>query len=329
MMNEGCFGSEANRLFLIINPKSGTHSKDGLDDRLRSGLIDKGFDVTTEFTRCAGDATVLARRAVAEGYDGVLACGGDGTVNETARAMVDTGLPMGIIPAGSGNGLARHIGIPIDPVLALDVIAERLIRDCDYGTVNGTPFFCTFGVGFDAAVSDRFAASGHRGKVTYVKSALSEFMSYTPLPYKITADGESLADEAYLVSVCNANQYGNNAFIAPSASITDGMLDLMLIRKMPRIMVPKFGMELMFGTLSESRRVAHRQVRSLVIERDEPGPAHLDGEPFKIGTRIEIECHPAGLRLFTTASKKSFKPLITPMRAMLGDIGMSIRHLFS
>lgn len=318
-----------NRLFLIINPISGTHSKAGLDTRLRDKLQAAGFDVTVAFTECRGDATRLARKAVEQQYDGVLACGGDGTVNETARAMVDTGVAMGIIPAGSGNGLARHIGIPIDPIAAVDIVAERHVRDCDYATVNGTPYFCTFGVGFDAAVSDRFAAAGTRGKLTYVKSALSEFVGYHPGEYRITADGEELADRAYIVAVCNANQYGNNAYIAPAASITDGLLDLVLVRDIPRIKVAMLGVGMMWGTLANSRNIIHRKVRNVSIERLQPGPAHIDGEPVKISTQINVECRPAGLRMFVNASKKHFTPVITPIESMFNDITLSIRNLFS
>lgn len=315
------------RLFLIINPISGTRSKEGLDRRIIETLGGQGFDVFAEFTRGPNDATKLARRAVAEGYDGVLACGGDGTVNETARAMVGTGVAMGIIPAGSGNGLARHIGIPIDPIAALDVIAERAVRDCDYGTVNGTPFFCTFGVGFDAAVSDRFAASGSRGKMTYVRSAFEEFVRYRPRTYRIEADGEEIAQDAYLVAVCNASQYGNNAYIAPHASITDGLLDVIVIRKMPKLQVFLLGMDLLCGTLDDHRGIIRRAVRHAVIERIEDGPAHLDGEPFAIGRRIEVDCHPGKLRLFTTNTKTPFRPVITPIEGMARDIGITLRNI--
>lgn len=321
---------EPKRLFLIINPVSGTHSKDGLADRLIEGLSERGFDVTAEFTQCADDATRLAKLAVEQGFDGVLACGGDGTVNETARAMTGTGVAMGIIPAGSGNGLARHINIPIDPMMALDVIAERCVRDCDYGDVNGHPFFCTFGMGFDAAVSDRFAAAPSRGKMTYVKSALQEFVNYRAHPYRIVADGEEIADEAYVVAVCNASQYGNNAYIAPDASITDGLLDLVVIRNVPKASTVVLGVEMMAGTLTDNRALIKRKARNIEIYRDEAGPAHLDGEPFHdAGTDIKVTCHAGGLRLFTTESKTPFRPILTPIQSMVNDLGISLKNLVS
>lgn len=316
------------RLFLIINPISGTGSKEGMDVKLAEAFASHGFETHVEFTTCAGDATRLAREAVKDGFDCVVACGGDGTINETARAMVGTGVAMGIIPAGSGNGLARHIGIPIDPLLAVDVIGERNVKDCDYGTVNGRPFFCTFGVGFDAAVSDRFASSGKRGKMTYIKSAFQEFVRYEPEPYTIIVDGEKISDDAFVVTVCNASQYGNNAYIAPEASITDGLLDIMIIKKMPKMATFLLGVDLLSGTLERHRGVQHLKVKKAVIERKNEGPAHIDGEPFKAGNRLEIECHDGQLKLFITAAKQPFKPIITPIESMMQDLSLTFRHLF-
>ena len=147
---------EKRLLTLIINPIAGTLSKRGLDSWLMPRLQDMGYDVSVQYTRYAGHATEIAREAAAAGHYAVLACGGDGTVNEVATGLVGTSTALGILPAGSGNGLARHIGIPVDIWRSLRVIAQNNIADCDYGEVNGRPFFCTFGLGFDAAVSHRF-----------------------------------------------------------------------------------------------------------------------------------------------------------------------------
>lgn len=319
---------EIRRLFLIINPISGTGSKKGLAERLVRQLEKYGFEVRAEYTKAAGHASELARQAVAEGYDGVLACGGDGTINETARAMIGTDVPMGIIPNGSGNGLARHIAIPIDVIESLKVINERYVRDCDYGEVNGHPFFCTFGIGFDAAVSERFASSGSRGKMTYIRSALHEFRHYKSRHYLIEADGEVIDMDAYLITVANAGQYGNNAYIAPDASITDGYLDLVIVPNVSHLGTLPLGFGLMSGTLATNKKLVKRRVSKLVITRED-GPAHLDGEPFcEAGSRIEITCHPGQLKLFCTKNKKPFKPFLTPARSTANGIGLTIKHIF-
>jgi YegS/Rv2252/BmrU family lipid kinase len=280
-------------------------------------------------TTCRGDATRLAREGIAAGYDAILACGGDGTVNETARALVGSGVTMGIIPAGSGNGLARHICTPIDAMQSLDTIIEGHTSDCDYGTVNDMPFFCTFGVGFDAAVSDRFAASGQRGKISYIKSAFEEFINFKCERYTLTADGKVVADDAFLVACCNASQYGNNAYIAPHASITDGMIDVIVIRKASILQRAMLGIDLISGTIDQNKLIETMRVKHVVIERSAPGSAHVDGEPVTLGEHLDVKCHAGALRLFTPADKDGFKPFITPVEDMLRDISIKLNSLLS
>lgn len=316
------------RMLLIINPISGTADKTGLADEIAANLTDAGISVTIAPTQYAGHATELARKAVEEEYDAVLACGGDGTINETARAMTGTGVPMGIIPAGSGNGLARHLCIPIDPIQSLEIIKSLNTVDCDYGTVNDLPFFCTFGVGFDAAVSDRFAASGQRGKISYVKSAVEEFLKFRHDHYILQTDGRVITDDAFLVVCCNASQYGNNAYIAPTASLTDGLLELIVVRKASIIETAMLGVDLMAGTLHGNRLIDTYRVREVNIDRAHPGPAHVDGEPASLGTSLHVKCHPAELRLFTPADRTEFQPIITPAEDLLRDISLYVQNLF-
>ena len=161
---------DSQRALLIINPISGTADKEGLDRYVRSRLGMRGINVDTAWTAGSGDATRLANNAVRAGYGSVIAAGGDGTINETAAALCHTGVALGIIPCGSGNGLARHIGIPLDINGAVNIIENGLTQDCDFGTVNGRPFFCTFGAGFDATVSEKFATDKQRGRMTYIKN---------------------------------------------------------------------------------------------------------------------------------------------------------------
>ncbi len=316
------------RLFLIINPISGTNSKAGLADRIEARLRESGYDVTTAYTTGSGDATRLARQAVAEGYDGVLACGGDGTVNETARAMLGTSVPMGIIPAGSGNGLARHMGIPVDAMMSLDVIAENYVVDCDYATANGEAFFCTFGVGFDAAVSHRFAHKSTRGKMTYIKSAMEEYLQYRAQDYSIEIDGKTVEEKAFLVAVCNASQYGNNAFIAPHASITDGLLDVIVVKESAFIGKVLLGFDMMTGLLHTGGPVSIYRTNRVVLRRNSSGPVHLDGEAATMGKEIDVKCVPGRLRLFATISKTRFRPIVTPVNYMLRDWRIALGHLF-
>ena len=304
-------------MLLIVNPVSGTRDKRALIERIVGELYAKGITVDVAPTQHAGHATILAADGVARGYDGVLACGGDGTVNEVATAMCGARVPMGIIPAGSGNGLARHIEIPIDPIASLDVIAAGHVDDCDYGTVNSRPFFCTFGLGFDAAVSDRFAASGHRGLLTYLRSTIVEFMNYKAQRYTITVDGRTFERNAFVVTGANASQYGNNAYIAPSASIRDGLLDLIIVHDASAFNKTLVGLDMMTGTLGSNRNFEIIRCTQAHIYRHEPGPSHIDGEVSDLPQQIDMECHPAQLKIFTPANKPQFRPIITPARSIL------------
>lgn len=313
------------RLQLIINPISGTSAKNGLAEL--AGRILDAHELSVSYTTCAGDATRIARQAVAEGFDGVIAAGGDGTINETAIALCDTGVPMGIVPCGSGNGLARHLGIPIDMKLALSVIAERHVVNADYGTVNGKPFFCTFGVGFDAAVSHRFARQRRRGKLTYIRSAISEYISYHPQTYTISANGKILTEKAFLVTVCNASQYGNNAYIAPEASITDGLLDITVVHAGSPIDTAVLGVDMFMGFVNRNTMIHTFRAPAAVIYRQSGGEAHIDGEPVLLDDIMDVRCRQGGLVLFTPTSESQFRPVITPLKAMVSDFGLGLRHL--
>ena len=213
------------RCLLIVNPASGTVSKHRIIPHVLRRLERMGLRCDVAPTRRPGHATELARKAVDDGYELVLACGGDGTVNEIATGLCGTSAAMGIIPAGSGNGLARHLGIPVDIDSSLRVIKKQNIIAADYGTANGRPFFCTFGVGFDAAVSERCARQKRRGIMMYLKTTINEYVRFMPEEYIIEANGRVLTEKAFLVVCCNASQYGNNAFVAPQASVTDGELE--------------------------------------------------------------------------------------------------------
>lgn len=316
------------KLMLIINPISGTAGKAGLAEMVIRHLRPSGYDIDVRYTTCRGDATRLAREAVELGYSGVLAAGGDGTINETARALCGTGVALGIIPAGSGNGLARHVGIPIDPELSLSVIEQKHLEDVDYGTVNGSEFFCTMGVGFDAAVSHRFAKQRRRGKLMYVKSAIDEFATYQPETYTLSANGRIITRQAFLVAVANASQYGNNAYIAPEASITDGLLDVTVIHQGNPLETARMGIDMMTGYLNKNMLIETFRTPSVVIYRESAGPAHIDGEPVESGPILDIRCHHAKLKMFTPRHHAAFRPLLTPIASTLSDWRISLRHLF-
>ncbi len=321
-------GSTA-RLCLIVNPISGTVSKLRMIPLIARRLEAAGIDLEIKPTEGPGHATELAAGAARCGrFDGVLACGGDGTVNEAARGLVGTGTPLGIIPAGSGNGLARHLGIPVDVDRSLKVIAERNIIKADYGLANTTPFFCTCGVGFDAAVSERFARQKRRGIMMYLKSTIDEYLKFNPEEYIIEAGGQVLTERAFLVVCCNASQYGNNAFIAPDASVTDGLLDLAIVHAGNPLTHARVGLDLLTGFIGKNALADIIRVKSASIHRKRPGAAHIDGDPHTMPKDIDINCVPGALKIFAPTSNTRFRPLLTPMSLFFRDCGLSISRLW-
>ena len=313
---------------LIINPISGTASKAGLDRLVAEILSPAGWEFETVYTQCHGDATRLAAEAVAKGYDAVFAAGGDGTVNETADALCGSQTALGIIPCGSGNGLARHLGIPIDVREGLKVIHDESPHSIDYATVNGRKFFCTFGVGFDAAVSAAFAEKKRRGKLTYLQSTFQTYAHYEPELYTITANGRTITEKAFLVAVCNASQYGNNAYIAPNATIDDGLLDVTIIHAGNPLTTALVGFDMLIGTIERNVLIHSFRTSSLTIRRNGAGAAHLDGEPMELEDTLDINCHYRKLRVFSPASLPPFKPFLTPATAMLADVRLAVNKLF-
>lgn len=316
------------KLRLIINPISGTRSKTGLDRMVIDALGPLGREVEVAYTKGHGDATRLALSAVEKGCETVLAAGGDGTINETAAALCGTGVVLGIIPCGSGNGLARHLGIPVDIKESLKIIIENHAMDIDYATVNDKKFFCTCGVGFDAAVSEAFARKKTRGKLTYIQSTFQTYANYEPEHYTIIANGKTLTEKAFLVAVCNASQYGNNAYIAPSASINDGLLDVTIIHAGNALSTALVGVDMLTGMIERNMLIQTFRTDNIIIEREHRGPSHVDGEPMEMDRSLRVCCHHNGLRVFTPSVVHPFRPILTPVSSMFNDFRIAVNNLF-
>lgn len=317
------------RILVIINPISGTHSKEGLEDRVTSRLHAAGFAVDCIRTSHSGHGFELARKAADDRYYAVVAAGGDGTVNEVASALRETETILGILPYGSGNGLARHLLTSIDIDHALDIIAKDKPVRSDYGLANGIPFFCTFGLGFDANVSREFANMHQRGISSYLKSAISQFFLYSPIKYKISATNgagvHSIIVKAFLVAVCNASQYGNNAFIAPGASVCDGLLDLVIIHNGNAIKRAIAGAELFTGRIDHNLLIETIRFKKARISHL-PGPGHIDGDPRMMPETINISCNEGKLLIFSDPDKIKFHPYLTPLKSLRGDSSFLIRE---
>jgi YegS/Rv2252/BmrU family lipid kinase len=281
--------AQKRRVVFIINPISGTQDKDAVIRQIEE-IIDKNSVAwETRYTESAGHAARIAADAAREGMDIVVAVGGDGTINEVGRSLVETNTALGILPFGSGNGLARHLQIPMDTRKALKVINEGLTEQIDYGKINGTPFFCTCGVGFDAFVSHKFAEAGKRGMLTYFEKTLQEALNYRPETYELETEDGKVKYKAFLIACGNAAQYGNNAYIAPRAMITDGLLDVTILEPFTVLEVPSLAFQLFNKTIDYNSRIKTFKCKTLHIRRAEPGVAHFDGDPMSTGADIYIE----------------------------------------
>lgn len=299
------------RISFIINPISGTTSKDGIPALIESRIDNSKYKVETVFTEYSGHAATLTKSFVEQGVDIVVAVGGDGTVNEVARALRETPTALGIIPAGSGNGLARHLMLPNTPEGAIDIINEGVVHDLDYGVINDHPFFCTCGVGFDAYISKRFAEAGKRGKITYLENILKAGLKYESETYDISIDGGDYQSyKAFLVSIANASQYGNDAYIAPQASMNDGLLDIVIMEPLGILTAPQVGIDLMSKTINQSARTKCFQGKDIRIRRAAPGLIHYDGDPIEAEADLHVELRSQGIRVVVNAhaDKKRRRP---------------------
>lgn len=285
------------KLIFVVNPISGTQSKELILSLLDDKIDKTKYSWEVVYTERAGHAIEIAAQAAKDKIDRVVAIGGDGTINEIARSLVHTNTALGIIPCGSGNGLARHLHIPMEPKKALEVLNEGLTDVIDYGRINGTAFFCTCGLGFDAFVSLKFANAGKRGLLTYLEKTLQESLKYEPETYELETEDGTSKYKAFLIACGNASQYGNNAYIAPQATLTDGLLDVTILEPFTVLDVPSLSFQLFNKTIDQNSRIKTFRCKKLCIHRTKPGVVHFDGDPMQAGEHVNVEIIKNGLRV--------------------------------
>jgi len=282
-------------ILFIVNPISGGKDKQRILALIEKLLDRERFRYEIRPTEYAGHGIELARASKA---DIVVAVGGDGTVSEVAQGLA--GAPdkaLGIIPCGSGDGLALHLGISRRPKKAIRQLNRSETAVMDYGTVEGHPFFCTTGVGMDADVAWAFAKSGKRGLKTYVAKTLAVWRHFKPDTYRIEVDGKVHTMPATFVTVANVNQWGNNAVIAPEASVRDGQFDVTVLHPFTLWDVPALGIRLFLRRFTRARKVTSLRGRNIVLQRSSAAPAHFDGDPIEMGTTLHIAMHEAAVRV--------------------------------
>jgi diacylglycerol kinase (ATP) len=283
------------KLLFIINPKSGKKLGPSLPQLIKKGLQGK-FEFEIWFWNKVDDFEEIPSKLESGNYSDVVAVGGDGTVNMVAKAIVGSGMALGILPAGSGNGLARSLMLPMNPIKALDCIVNGKTQVIDSGTVNGKAFFCTSGLGFDAHVGHLFAESVKRGLSSYVKIIWNEFRSYQAMTYKLRFNGNELERKAFLITVANAGQYGNNFYIAPKAKLQDGLFHVVLLQRFKFFQVFSLLFWILIRRAHRSKLIETFTCDQLLVERPKKDVIHFDGEPALAETILEFSCVPSSLK---------------------------------
>ncbi len=288
------------KIKFIINPIAGfRRDKSFIEELIQQRCKDWGFVIV--HTTGPGDATRLAQEAVAENYHIVVAIGGDGTVNETASGLVNTETALGIIPRGSGNGLARSLDIPLQPAEALEVICAGKAHRIDAGRAGHRYFFVVTGVGFDANVGHKFNTATWRGPIPYFYIAAREFASYQPEPLRLHLENEMIELTPFLVTIANTEQYGNGAVIAPHAKPDDGVLEVCVIQPMNFAEFVMNAPKLFNGKADTIPMITYHHSKIATIEKSGPILFHVDGEAQMSDGPLHVSVLPQALKVIVPA----------------------------
>ena len=270
------------KIFLIINNYAGHQEGAKAVEIVIPWLQKNGCKVEYAFTEYAGHATELASKASVAGFDLVVAVGGDGTVNETAQGLIDTQTLMGIIPVGSGNGLARELGISINMRKSARTLIEGVNLQIDVCKLNNQRYLCTSGIGFDAQVAYQMSKASSRGLQRYIELVIKESILYKPINVKMKIDGKPINQPVFLITFANASQFGNNAFIAPAASMTDGLIDVIVVKPFHKIWLPLLSLSLFTKIIHKLPFVDCYKAKKVELEWADTSIFHFDGEPGKL-----------------------------------------------
>jgi diacylglycerol kinase (ATP) len=288
--------SEGKKVLFIVNQYAGTGYHPQVEGRMIDISEQHDVECSIEFTQHRGHATELAQEGVRQGFECVVAVGGDGTINEVARGLVNTATPMGIIPRGSGNGLSRHLGIPLKISDAIASLYNSSPVSVDTFLVNEKLSLNVSGIGFDGHIANLFGGKDRRGLAGYAKLTLKEFLQFREFEAEISIDGKSYQQKAFIIAIANSSQYGNNALIAPAASVCDQLLHINVVRK-----VPAYRLDVIYavfsGNLEKSSFCEITTGKSIRIKTNEPMAYHVDGEPCGHFSEFKIEVMPASLKV--------------------------------
>ncbi len=290
------------KILFIINPRSGVDRNKKLESAIALHLDNRQFDPYIRYTEYAAHATALAKEAVDNGFAIVAAVGGDGTVNEVIAGIYGSQVVLAILPKGSGNGLARSLGIPLQLRKSLVLINKGCLRTIDLGQVNGRYFASNTGLGFDVDVIREFAGSQRRGLITYTRLILKHLWHYSCRNWMIQVDGRQIGAKAFMVTIANARQLGYQFHIAPVADLEDGILDLVIIKEFPRWKAVAIAFRAFTGSLLNSRYIIHATGREIKIQHQELHQFQADGDLHTCNTILKATVIPKAIRVIVPQS---------------------------
>lgn len=285
------------RIVFIVNPKAGTNLQRHIRESVDKYLNHKRFEYGFRFTERAQHAKELAEQAIAEGYEVIVAVGGDGSINEVASAVMGTDAVLGIVPAGSGNGLAMHLGYGRDVDEAVKMINAAEEHVIDVGWMNGRPFFNIAGIGFDGLVSNLMKGSNWRGFIPYFLNSVKAGLQYTPRECRIEIDDRVLTEKCFIISIANGPMWGYNFQIAPDARLDDGLFEVVLLKDAPKWQYFAAVPATLNGKIYDADFVEHFTTSRVKITTEGKNFVHLDGEGAMLEGEMEFEIKPKALKI--------------------------------
>lgn len=300
------------RIRFIINPISGTRDKFFIESYILKYINHDLFFFDIEFTEYAHHATILAKDASDKGYDAVIAVGGDGSINEIASVLINSNTAIGIIPNGSGNGLAHYLKIPLNVQKSIEIINNFGLLSIDTATINEKPFISVAGLGFDALVADDFAHSKTRGLLSYIKIIVKNYITYRRKNYELYINSKKIQKKAMMITLANSNQFGYNTVIAPNAVINDGLIDVCLIYRIPFLEAAFLSLLLFLRRIDISKHIEIIKTNEVTIYQNRKRVVHIDGDPIQLGKKIQIKVKPLSLKIIVP--EKTYNQLMTNLK---------------